>query len=69
MSLENLNVAELSVQNLQTIEGGLADPPKYGYWGYSWSGTENELVYAGEAVWNLGVSLVNGAAWIGNQLP
>lgn len=66
MNLQNLNLVELNAQEVQGIDGGLATP-KYGYWELSWSGTDNELVYAAETIGNAGKMLVNGAAWIANQ--
>ncbi|WP_235819750.1 hypothetical protein [Flavobacterium davisii] len=51
---------------MREVEGGKG---RYGYWDYSWTNTSNPLIYAGEAVWNLGVLTVNGAAWVGNHLP
>lgn len=55
-----------------TSSGGSTSP--YGYWpllpptGGDVANDANELVYFGQAVWNLGVIIVNGAAWIGNKL-
>ncbi|OWP84074.1 hypothetical protein BWK59_07160 [Flavobacterium davisii] len=64
--MKNLNLVELNAQELREVEGGKG---RYGYWDYSWTNTSNPLIYAGEAVWNLGVLTVNGAAWVGNHLP
>jgi hypothetical protein len=64
MNLNNLNLVELNAQEVQEVDGG---EDKYGYYSLYWSGTDNELQYAGEAVWNLGVMAVNGSAWIANQ--
>lgn len=55
-----------------TASGGITAP--YGYWplvapaGGDEANDANELVYFGQTVWNLGVIVINGVAWIGNQL-
>jgi hypothetical protein len=57
--------------NSPSNDGGL----NYGYWplssptGGNAANDANELQYAAQAAWNLGVMAVNGMAWIGNQLP
>jgi hypothetical protein len=57
------NFKELS--KIETIEiyGGA----KVDYLKYSWSGTKNEIVYACEALYNLGILAANGGIWVWNQ--
>lgn len=58
-NLESFGVQSLDTPNLEQINGG--------YWKYTWSGTDNELVYAAEAAAN-GIKLaLNAGEWIYNQ--
>lgn len=66
--MKNLNTTEANVQNLTneemlTIVGGSAS-----YAAYTWSGTTNPLIFAGEAGVNGAKAIYNGCAWLYNQL-
>lgn len=60
LNLENLGVQELNSKEMEVIDGG-----KLQYAEYSWSGTDNPIIYAAEALVNGGKLVYNGvaAAW------
>lgn len=61
--LNEFGVQEIEIKKLKIIEGG----EKASYLGYHWGNYDNELMYAAEAVWNLGVLTANGGIWVYNQ--
>ncbi|MFA5296677.1 MAG: hypothetical protein WC389_00545 [Lutibacter sp.] len=58
-NLENYGVQKMNAKEMEETNGG--------YLKYSWSGTSNPLIFAGEAVYNGGVSIANAGIWIWNQ--
>lgn len=61
--MKNLN--QLALQELTSAEMVNIDGGKLPYANYSWSNTDNELVYTAEAIANGGKLIYNGvaAAW------
>ena len=58
--------------NVPSSSWGGSQP--FGYWplstplNSSQSANSLSLAYAGQTLWNAGVMIVNGAAWVGNQI-
>lgn len=61
LNLENIGVQDLDAKEMINIDGG-----KLPYVKYSWSATDNPLVYTVEAAVNGGKALYNGAAALWN---
>ena len=59
----NKYMAEMTMKEMVNVNGG----EKKEYLSLSWSGTDNELVYAAEALCNGVKILANGCIWIYNQ--
>ncbi|GAB2608145.1 Blp family class II bacteriocin [Belliella aquatica] len=53
---------ELNKNELMEIYGGKVD-----YYEYSWTGTNNPIIYTAEAVVNGGKAIANAGIWIWNQ--
>jgi hypothetical protein len=54
---------ELKQDELMEINGG-----DVGYFKYTWTATDNELVYAFQAISNGVKAVLNGGIWVYNQL-
>lgn len=60
--LTKFGVQELNAKEMVEVDGGAE------YVEYSWSNTDNELVYAAEAVINAGKAIYNGGVWVLKKL-
>lgn len=58
-NLGNYGVQKMNTKEMQETNGG--------YFDYVWSGTSNPIIFAGEALYNGGVSVANAGIWIYNQ--
>jgi len=66
--MRNLNLNNYGVQEMNAVEMKETDGGKVEYIDYQWHDTDNELVYAMEAVENGGIAVANGAIWLWNHL-
>lgn len=60
--LNDFGVQEMNAEEMRGVDGG-----KVAYIKPQWSGTDNELCYAIEAVANACVYVANGGIWIWNH--
>jgi hypothetical protein len=72
MSFSSLT-GKLTRNEMRYVLAGSGNPagtkPPYGYWDYN---TSNQTGSTGgmiaQTAWNVGIAVVNGAAWVGNQI-
>ena len=60
LELENYGVVEMNSVEMMSVDAG--------YFEYYWSGTDNPLIYAGQAAYNGGVAICNGSMWLWSKL-
>ena len=66
--MKNLDLNYYGVQEMNAVEMKETDGGQMvSYYEYSWSGSNNSLVYTGEAIANGAKLIANAGIWVWNQ--
>lgn len=66
--MKNLDLKKIGLREMTPIEMVSVDGGKVEYFEYTWSGTDNPLIYTAEAVANGVKAVANAGIWVWNQI-